>query len=139
MRSASPQAMRVVHGFVDQGLRRSRGEWERLALPDSLRAQADDAWQLVSRLGGDDDADLCARLDDLRGAYTDLYAEAEALAHSSIAAARATVPAQNGQLPVAAMWLIRRVPAHYKRRVPPRLRARVIRSLKRSRRAVNHA
>ena len=139
VRSASPQAMRVVHEFVDQGLRRSRGDWERLALPDSLRAQADDAWQLVSRLGGDDDADLCARLDDLRSAYTDLYAEAEALAHSSIAAARATVPAQNGQLPVAATWLIRRVPAHYKRRVPPRLRVRVIRSLKRSRRAVNHA
>ena len=99
-----------MHEFVDQGLRRSRGDWERLALPDSLRAQADDAWQLVSRLGGDDDADLRARLDDLRSAYTDLYAEAEALAHSSIAAARATVPAQNGQLPVAATWLIRARP-----------------------------
>jgi hypothetical protein len=139
VRSASPQAMRTVHEFVDQGLRRSHGDWERLALPGSLRAQSEEAWQLTSRLAGDDPGDVCARLDELRGAYTDLYADAEALAHSSIAAARTSVPAQNGQLPVAATWLIRRVPAHYKRRVPPRLRARVIRSLKRRGRAVNHA
>jgi hypothetical protein len=139
VRSASPQAMRAVHEFVDQGLRRSHGDWERLALPGSLRAQAEEAWQLTSRLADDDPGDICARLDELRGAYTDLYAESEALAHSSIAAARASAPAQNGRLPVAATWLIRRVPAHYRRRVPPRLRARVISSLKRRRRAVNHA
>ena len=132
VRDASPQAMRSVHEFVDQGLRRSRGDWDRLALPDSLRAQADDAWQLVSRLGGDDDGELWrAGSTTFASAYTDLYAEAEAVAHSSIAAARATTPAANGQLPVAATWLIRRVPTHYKRRVPPRVRARVIRSLRR--------
>jgi hypothetical protein len=139
VRSASPQAMRTVHEFVDQGLRRSRGDWDRLPLPGTLRAQAEEAWQLVSRLADGDPGEVYQALDELRGAYTDLYAEAEALAHSSITAARATAPAQNGQLPVAATWLIRRVPSHYKRRVPPRLRERVIRSLKRRRPAVNHA
>jgi hypothetical protein len=139
LRTASPQAMRAVHEFVDQGLRRSQGDWDRLALPGPLRAQAEEAWQLVTRLGGEDDAETCARLDDLRVAYTDLYAGAEAFAHSSIVAARAGAPAPNGRLPAPATWLIRRVPAHYKRRVPPRVRARVIRSLKRSGRAVNHA
>jgi hypothetical protein len=131
VRTASPQAMRSVHAFVDQGLRRSQGEWERLELPDSLRAQAEEAWQLVAGLAADDDAETHARLDDLRAAYTDLYAEAEAFAHSSIAAARAGAASPNGQLPAPATWLIRRVPARYKRRVPARVRARVIRSLKR--------
>src|SRR5918999_932523 len=91
VRSASPQAMRTVHEFVDQGLRRSYGDWERLALPPALRAQAEEAWQLVSQLADDADG-LGERLDALRGAYTDLYAEAEALAHSSIVAARVTAP-----------------------------------------------
>jgi hypothetical protein len=121
VRSASPQAMRTVHEFVDQGLRRSRGDWDRLALPEALRAQAEEAWQLVCALG--DDGTL-ERLDALRGAYTDLYAEAEALAHSSIAAARTAPAASDGQLPGAARWLIARVPVHYKRRVPPHVRAR---------------
>ena len=123
--TASPQTMRTVHEFVDQGLRRSRGDWDRLALPDrcaprptrrgsSSRGSADEA----RRRG------LRARSTTLRGAYIDLYAEAEAIAHSSIAAARATRRPPTGSSPVAATWLIRRVPAHYKRRVPPRVRAR---------------
>jgi hypothetical protein len=121
VRTASPPTMRTVHEFVDQGLRRSRGDWDRLALPDRLRAQADETWQLVSRLA--DGQDVCEALDTVRAAYIDLYAEAEAIAHSSIAAR--TTPAQPGRMP----WLMRRVPAHYKRRVPPRVRARVRRAI----------
>jgi hypothetical protein len=135
VRSASPTAMRAAHGFVDQGLRRSSGDWERLAVPDSLRDQAEEVWQLISGLTGGHDAEACERLDELRGDYTELYAAAEALAHSSIVAARAKVPEH--AMPPAATWLIRRVPLHYKRRVPPRVRARVIRSLRRSGRPVN--
>ena len=131
VRSASPRAMRTVHEFVDSGLRRSRGDWDRLALPVALRAHAEEVWQLVSRLADDDSAELYGGLDDLRAAYGDLYAEAEALAHSSIAAARAAPTSANGRLPGPARWLVRRVPAHYKRRVPPRVRARMIRSLAR--------
>jgi hypothetical protein len=126
---ASPQAMRAVHEFVDQGLRRSQGDWERLALPEALRGQAEEAWQLVCSLAGEDDAETRARLDVLRSAYTDLYAEAEAFAHSSIAAVPATAPTANGHVPAPATWLIRRVPVRYKRRIPPRVRARVIRAM----------
>jgi hypothetical protein len=128
VRSATPQTMRTVHEFVDQGLRRSRGDWDRLALPDRLRNQADETWQLVSRLAAGHDGEVYEALDTLRGAYIDLYAEAEAFAHSSIAAARAT-PVQNGRLPGPATWLIRRVPVQYKRRVPPRVRARLRRAI----------
>lgn len=127
VRSASPQAMRAVHEFVDQGLRRSRGDWDRLALPEPVRVLCDEVWRLIA---GDEPEDVVDRLDDLRGAYTALYTEAEALAHSSIAAARAAPPAANGQLPGAARWLIGRVPVHYRRRVPTHVRARVIRTLR---------
>jgi hypothetical protein len=127
VRNASPQAMRAVHDFVDQGLRRSRGDWDHLALPESLRSLCDEVWQLIS---GDDPEDVVDRLDALRGAYTDLYAEAEALAQSSIAAARSAPASANGHLPAPARWLIRRVPVHYKRRIPPRVRARVVRTLR---------
>ena len=134
VRSASPTAMRTVHEFVDQGLRRSQGDWERLALPESLRVQAEEVWQLVCRLAGDDDGDpreIRVRLDDVRGAYIDLYAEAEAFAHSSIAAARGAVAGHERPAPrrrdVADPARARQLP----RRVPPRVRARVVRSLRR--------
>jgi hypothetical protein len=127
VRSASPQAMRTVHEFVDQGLRRSLGNWDGLALPEDLRALCDEVWRLIA---GADPEDVTDRLDALRGAYTDLYAEAEALAHSSIAAARSAPAAANGRLPGPAGWLIRRVPVRYRRRVPPPVRARLVRTLR---------
>ena len=127
VRNASPQAMRAVHDFVDTGLRRSRGDWDRLALPESLRALCDEVWQLIS---SDEPEDVVDRLDALRGAYTDLYSESEAVVHSSIAAARGAPASMNGRLPGPARWLIRRVPVQYKRRIPPRVRARVVRTLR---------
>jgi hypothetical protein len=128
---ASPAAMRTVHEFVDTGLRRSHSDWERLAVPPRLRDQAEQVWQLVSRLAADGDPrEAHEQLDVLRAAYGELYAEAEAVAHSSITAARTSPAASNGQMPAAATWLIRHVPVHYRRRVPRRVRARVIRSLR---------
>ena len=117
--------MRSVHEFVDRDLRRSRGGWDHLAIPEALRALAEETWQEVA---GERSA---GKLDGLRAAYTDLYAEAEALAHSSIAAARQAHPATNGRVPPAAAWLIRRVPAQHKRRVPVRWRRRAVRALRR--------
>jgi hypothetical protein len=135
VRRATPVAMRTVHEFVDSGLHRSRGDWDGMAIPERLRAQADEAWQLVTRLAADERAgteEIEARLDELRGAYADLYAEAEALAHSSVAAAtRASAAAARSQLPGAATWLVRRIPVRYKRRIPAAWRARAIRALRR--------
>jgi hypothetical protein len=138
VRRASPAAMRAVHEFVDRGLSRSHADWDRLTVPAPLRALGEEVWALVARLAdereGDPDAVL-ARLDELRGAYADLYAEAEAVAQSSIAAARARPVAGNGRPPAAARWLIRRVPAQHRRRVPLAMRRRVIRALSRTRTA----
>jgi hypothetical protein len=89
VRDASPTAMRRVHEFVDRDLRRSNADWDRLSLPESLRAQAEESWQHVCRLASaDPPAETFAQLDALRAGYTEFYAEAEAIAHSSVAAAR---------------------------------------------------
>jgi hypothetical protein len=131
VRQASTPALRTVHDFVDRDLQRSRGQWDGLAVPDPLREQADRLWELVCRLAGDEDG-LAERFDELRAAYTTLYAEAEAMAHSSIAAARKPPSAPSGSLPPVAVALIRRVPRRYRRRIPHHLRARLLRLLRAS-------
>jgi hypothetical protein len=125
VRCASPGAMRSVHEFVDRDLRRSRGGWHRLSLPEPLRLLADQTWE---EMVGER---RFPELDALCASYTDLYAEAEALAHSSISAAGKSHPATNGSVPPAAAWLIRRVPVHHRRRVPLAWRRRAVRALRR--------
>jgi hypothetical protein len=59
-------------------------------VPPSVRAMADDVWERVSRLAdaeGDDELTRGA-LDAVRPAYAQLYAEAEAIAQSSITAVK---------------------------------------------------
>jgi len=132
LNEASPAAMRRVHEFVDRGLSRSRADWDRLSVPAPLRAQADEVWMLVSRLADEAEGDgsaIAERLDELRGAYAGYYAEAEAVAHSSVAAARARPAAPGARPPAPAAWLIRRVPARYKRAVPRQWRSRMVRAI----------
>jgi hypothetical protein len=126
--------LRSVHDFVDRGLQRSAGDWDRLSVPDPLRAQADELWQLICRLAGDapdDDAAVRARLDGLRSSYAELYGTAEAIAHSSVAAARVGVKRRKTELPEPALWAIRRVPVRYRKAIPPRVRATIVQALKR--------
>jgi len=132
VRDAPAQAMREVHAFVDRKLSRSRPEWGALELPAALRAQADEVWALVSRLAEESaGADDAARLDAVRAAYAGLYAEAEAIAQSSIAAARPRPPAPAGRVPTPALRIVRRVPRRYRHSVPLQWRARIARALAR--------
>jgi hypothetical protein len=136
IRDAPAGAMRDVHGFVDRTLSRSRADWEGLKLPAALRAQADEVWALVSALGDPTPVDETAvgeRLDALRGAYVDLYAEAEAIVQSSIAAAGRARPAAPAAaaVPPPALRVVRRVPKRYRHSVPLAWRVRVARVLAR--------
>jgi hypothetical protein len=132
VRSATAQSMREVHGFVDRTLSRSRQDWGDLKLPAALRAQADEVWELVSKLAdGSDDPSIAGRLDELRNAYTELYAEAEAIAQSSIAAAKGRPPAAPPRLPAPALRIARRVPVRYRHSVPRQWRVRIARVLAR--------
>jgi hypothetical protein len=79
-----------VDAFVDPALHRNRTRWDELSVPASLRDMAEDVWsvmQPLARPGGDDD-DVRGKLDQARAAYGDLYREAEAIAQSSVTAAR---------------------------------------------------
>jgi hypothetical protein len=126
----SPDAARAagVDGFVDPALHRNRVSWADLdePVPAALRAVAEAAWEGLQPLAADGDtpATLTA-LDDSRAAYGTLYAEAEAIAQSSILAARPRrkqskqAPAQP---PTLYVRLARRVPARYRKRVRRLLR-----------------
>jgi hypothetical protein len=125
VRDAPAASLRTVHEFVDRSLSRSRPDWGDLALPARLRAQADEAWELMSALA-DGEGDT-GRLDAVRAAYVALYDESEGIAQSSIEAARRRGAPATG-LPVPAARLARHVPARYRRRIPRHWRRRIVRA-----------
>jgi hypothetical protein len=109
----SPKLAAVEHNpevdaFVDPSLHRNRIVWEELHVPASIRDLAEDVWQRLQPLARGDRAD--AQLDEARAAYDALYAEAEAIAQSSITAAKP-----------------RKRPAKPQPSAPPSLKARLAR------------
>jgi hypothetical protein len=81
--------MQEVHRFVDPDLHRSRTTWDELSVPTSLHEIAEATWQQLDLLAepGGDTPEVHAKLDVLRRDYGVLYAEAEAMARSSVDAA----------------------------------------------------
>ena len=122
VRDAPAASLRTVHEFVDRSLSRSRKDWGDFVLPEHLRRQADEVWELVCALADGDD--VIDRLDAARAAYIALYDEAEAIAQSSIEVARRRGAAQ-AALPGRAR-LVRRVPRRYRRRIPLHWRQRIV-------------
>jgi hypothetical protein len=129
IREAPAAAIVQVHEFVDRTSGRSRPTWEEFEIPAGLRDQADEVWDLMSRLADEDqEADtLTDSLEAARAAYIDLYEDAEAIAQSSIVAAGRRAPIRHSRL----MWVARRVPKRYRRRVPLRWRVTIARALQR--------
>lgn len=87
---AGPAQMSRVHEFVDPNLRRIAVDWDDMAIPAPLREIADGAWEHLSSLAepdGDVEA-VRAGLDELLQRFTAYYEEAEAVANSSVLAAR---------------------------------------------------
>lgn len=89
VKNAGTRVIQEIHQFVDPQLHRVRASWDDLSVPADLREIADETWQQLNNLvePGDDVAKTHAALDELRRAYGDLYAQAEAMASSSIDAA----------------------------------------------------
>ncbi|GAW50226.1 MULTISPECIES: sulfotransferase family protein [unclassified Nocardioides] len=121
---AAANDIRRVHQFVDPTLRRVQLTWDDLELPPRLREIAQESWQQLDRLAdeGGDTADVHARLDELRGAYAGLYAEAEALTQSTAIAARREGRTQPGPAPSRA---VDRVPHGVRAMVPAGARRRL--------------
>lgn len=84
-----------VDDFIDPGLHRVKVTWGDLDVPSSIQEIAEATWQalgvLVDAGGHDEKAE--AALDELRERYRTVHAEAEAIAHHSIQAARGTLRA----------------------------------------------
>lgn len=132
IREAPATSIVRIHEFVDRGLRRSRTTWDDFDIPASLREQADDVWRLMNRLADEtEDQALAESLERARGTYIAFYQEAEAIAQSSITAARWRALVQQRRLPARTIRLVRWVPERYRRKVPPDWRAAVVRALTR--------
>jgi|Tabmets5t2r1_1033131.scaffolds.fasta_scaffold02620_3 hypothetical protein len=127
VRDAPAQAIVQVHEFVDRSLSRSRATWDDFEIPEGLRTLADDVWELMSDLAtdGPEGEPAVERFDAARAAYVELYEDAEAIAQSSIVAARRRP--RKSAMPRA----VRLVPKRYRRKVPRRWRITVARALDR--------
>jgi hypothetical protein len=124
-RSAFP----AVDEFVDPTLHRNRVGWDQHEVPGHVRALADDVWdqiQGLARPGGDAPA-AHERLDTARAAFTTLYGEAEAIAQSSVTAAKRKRPKGAGKKapakPSLRVRVLRQVPVRYRRRLRATLRS----------------
>ena len=115
---AAPPA---VDGFVDPTLHRNRVGWDELDVPERVRELADDVWERLLTLAGEGGAGADApAFDAARSAYDAMYGEAEAIAQSSVIAARrrARAPGTAASAPPSLrVRLARRVPARHRRRL----------------------
>jgi hypothetical protein len=135
IRTVSAGSIVRVHEFVDRTLTRSRAGWGDFEIPDQLRQQADQVWELMCRLAEEQDApqDVIDSLEVARAAYVELYEDAEAIAQSSIVAGRHSRPARKSSLVANLVRLLARAfPKRYRHKVPVRWRRRIFRALQRS-------
>jgi hypothetical protein len=106
-----------VQAFVDPSLRRSPPGWDSVEVPPSVQAMCEEAWTKLSALGdpGGDTEAARSELDGTRAAYVDFYAEAEAVAQSSVTAAKprggGAQASQNGRRRVGRRVMRKLVPA----------------------------
>jgi hypothetical protein len=129
---ASPGSFPEADRFIDPTLHRNRVGWDAHAVPERVRALADEVWELMLRLAADggDTSAVRDALDDARARYLALHAEAEEIAQSAIVAAKRRDGA--GGRPARAPDASLKV--RVARRIPPAQRRR-LRGLARSLRA----
>jgi hypothetical protein len=123
LKSLPRDRVAAVDEFVDPTLHRNRERWGAdLEVPAPVRDLCERVWQAMQPLAGEggDTPDTHAVLDQAHDEYRALYAEAEAIAQSSITAARPRKGA--GNRAAAAPTTLR---ARVARRIPKRYRRRV--------------
>jgi hypothetical protein len=133
VKSATANDVRRVHQFIDPTLRRVQLTWDDIDVPPRLREIAEESWQQLDRLADDggDVPEVHAALDQLRTAYSELYGEAEAIAHSTALAARREGLARQPQ--PAPTRVADRVPHRVRTLVPAPMRRGLRKALGRER------
>ncbi len=112
-----------IDAFVDPELHLNRGQWQGPGVPPAVRTLADEVFARVGELADADApvAPVVAALDESRSAYEALYGEAEAIAQSSVMAARPRRGPGRGSTPAPALSLrvrmARRIPGQPRRRL----------------------
>lgn len=126
-----------VHRFIDPSLRRVTMTWDDIGVPARLREVADETWQALDAIADDDSAKNQEWCDQLRAAYAEQYAEAEAFAHSTVLAQRRTAAAEARReaegSPQAAGVGADRVPHSIRALVPPVARRKLRKAIGRPR------
>jgi hypothetical protein len=138
---AKSEQIRDGHRFVDPGLRRVTQSLDDLELPPRLHELTGQTWTELNKLAdpGGDTPEVHAALDQLREAYVDLYAEAEAISRSSVVAAEQRVkrelkgrgPAPTSEVPRAS--LADKIPHGVRAAIPAGWRRGLRKALGRSR------
>jgi hypothetical protein len=77
-----------LDGFIDPSLRRVGLSWADLELPTRLEELTRAGWEALNTLADGESTESLATLDQVRDAYTELYAESEAISKSSAVAER---------------------------------------------------
>jgi hypothetical protein len=95
LRTVRLRHMQAVSALINPELNRSTESWDEIDAPATLVELAERVWDDLSQLAGDEDSvdgwdNVLARLDVKRQEYQHLYAQAEAVAYSSILAAERT-------------------------------------------------
>jgi hypothetical protein len=125
---ANSEAIRDGHRFVDPSLRRMSQSLDDLDLPPKLHELTGETWAALNELAepGGDTPEAQATLDQLREAYVDLYAEAEAISRSSVVAAEQRSKRQGkgggAPAPAAPAYGADKVPHGLRAIVPPKMR-----------------
>ncbi len=131
------EAIEAGNGFVDPDLRRMTQTLDDLGLPPRLHELTAQTWAELNRLAepGGDTPEVHQALDQLREAYTELYAESEAISRSSVVAAEHRVRKQVKPAPAPdpAKSGADRIPHGLRALVPARLRRGLRKLLGRSR------
>ncbi len=135
VQTASANDIRKVHNFIDPSLRRVSATWEDLHVPPRLREVAVETWQALDSMAAPDGdtAEVRAALDQLRVAYADLYDESEALAQSSVIAARRAGQRHAPPPPPAPLRRVDRIPHGVRAMVPGPVRRGLRKALGRER------
>jgi hypothetical protein len=108
-----------VDEFVDPTLHRQRRGWDGLEVSTSVRELAELVWGELQPLAdeGGDTPDLRATLDSSHARYDQLYAEAEAIAQSSVTAVKPRKKAAAGPPPTLRVRVARRIPPATRKRL----------------------
>ena len=134
IRNASAPNIRKVTQFIDPSLSRSSNSWGDNRMPSQVRDLCEHVWGLLNSLaedGGDTDK-TAAQLDEARAAYLELYQNAEAIAQSSIAAAKVAPGAKAAPkkgAPAGPQKVTALVPRGLRHKVPVRYRRKVLRAV----------